>query len=39
MNMKSAPLDNVVEGLGKLGDHFTKWECIVIVGGPGNSMD
>jgi hypothetical protein len=33
------PLTNVVENLGKLSKNFTKQDHIVIVGGPGNSLD
>jgi hypothetical protein len=35
----NAPLANVVEDLGKLGKDLTKQDHIVIVGGPGNSLD
>jgi hypothetical protein len=32
-------LANVVEDLGKLGKDLTKQDHIIIVGGPGNSLD
>jgi hypothetical protein len=35
----NAALTNDVEDLGKLGKNFTKQDHIVIVGGPGNSLD
>jgi hypothetical protein len=35
----NAPLAKVVEDLGKLGTGLTKQDHIVIVGGPGNSLD
>jgi hypothetical protein len=35
----NAPLVNVVEDLRKLGKDFTKQDRIVILGGPGNSLD
>jgi hypothetical protein len=35
----NAPLANVVEDLGKLGNDLTKWDPIIIVGGPRNSLD
>jgi len=35
----NAPLANVIEDLRKLGKDFTKQDHIVIVGGPGNSLD
>ena len=35
----NAPLANVVEDLGKLGKDLTKQDHIIIVGGPGNSLD
>jgi hypothetical protein len=35
----NAPLANVVENLGKLGKDLTKQDRIVVVGGPGNSLD
>jgi hypothetical protein len=35
----NAPLAKVVEDLGKLGKGLTKQDHIVIVGGPGNSLD
>jgi hypothetical protein len=35
----TAPLANVVEDLGKLGKDLTKQDHIVVVGGPGNSLD
>jgi hypothetical protein len=35
----SAPLANVVKDLGKLGKNLTKRDHVVIVGGPGNSLD
>jgi hypothetical protein len=34
----NAPLGNVVEDLGKLGNNFTKKDHIVIVSGPGNNL-
>jgi hypothetical protein len=34
-----APLSNVVEDLGMLGKDLTKQDHIIIVGGPGNSLD
>jgi hypothetical protein len=33
------PLPNVVEDLEKLGYDLTKQDHIVVVGGPGNSLD
>jgi hypothetical protein len=35
----NAPLANIIEDLGKLGNILTKQALIVIVGGPGNSLD
>jgi hypothetical protein len=35
----NAPLAKVVADLGKLGKGLTKQDNIVIVGGPGNSLD
>jgi hypothetical protein len=35
----NAPLAKAVEDLGKLGKGLTKHDHIVIVGGPGNSLD
>jgi hypothetical protein len=35
----NAPLANVVEDLGKFGKNLTKRDHVVIVGGPGNSLD
>ncbi|KDR19419.1 hypothetical protein L798_06193 [Zootermopsis nevadensis] len=35
----NAPLANVIEDLGKLGKGLTKQDHILIVGGPGNSLD
>jgi hypothetical protein len=35
----NAPLAKVVDDLGKLGKGLTKKDHIVIVGGPGNSLD
>ena len=35
----NAPLANVIEDLGNLGKDLTKQDHIVIVGGPGNSLD
>jgi hypothetical protein len=35
----NAPLTNVAEDLGKLGNNFTKQDHTVIVGGPGISPD
>jgi hypothetical protein len=35
----SAPLTNVIEDLGNLGKCLTKEDHIVIMGGPGNSLD
>ena len=35
----NAPLENVVEGLANLGKDLTKKDHIVIVGGPGNSLE
>jgi hypothetical protein len=35
----NAPLAKVVEDLGKVGKGLTKQDHIVIVGGPGNSLD
>jgi hypothetical protein len=35
----NAPLANVVEDLGKLGNNLNKRDHIIIVGGPGNSLD
>jgi hypothetical protein len=35
----NAPLENVVEDIGKLGKDLTKQDHIIIVGGPGNSLD
>lgn len=37
--LTNAPLANVVEDLGKHGNDFTKRDHIVIVEGPGNSLD
>jgi hypothetical protein len=34
----NAPLEKVVEDLGKLGKGLTKQDHIVIVGGPGSSL-
>jgi hypothetical protein len=35
----NAPLANVAEDLGNLGEDLTNQDHIVIVGGPGNSLD
>ena len=35
----NVPLENVVEGLANLGKDLTKKDHIVIVGGPGNSLE
>jgi hypothetical protein len=35
----NAPLANVVEDLRKLGKDLTKQDHIIIMGGPGNSLD
>jgi hypothetical protein len=35
----NAILAKVVEDLGKLGKDLTKQDHIIIVGGPGNSLD
>jgi hypothetical protein len=35
----NAPLPKFVESLGKLGKDFSKEDHIVILGGPGNSLD
>jgi hypothetical protein len=35
----NAPFANVAEDLGKLGKNLTKQDHIVIVGGPGKSLD
>jgi hypothetical protein len=34
----NAPLANVVEDLGKLGNDLSKRDHIITVGGPGNSL-
>jgi len=33
-----APLANIVENLGKLGNDLTKQDHVIIVGGPGNRL-
>lgn len=33
-----APLANIVENLGKLGNDLTKRDHVIIVGGPGNGL-
>jgi hypothetical protein len=35
----NVPLTNVVEDLGKLGKNLTKKDHVIVVGGPGNSLD
>jgi hypothetical protein len=35
----NAPLANIVEDLGKPGKNLTKQDHIIIVGGPGNSLN
>jgi hypothetical protein len=35
----SVPLENVIEDLANLGKDLTKEDHIVIVGGPGNSLE
>jgi hypothetical protein len=35
----NAPLANVIEDLGNLGKDLTRQDNIVIMGGPGNSLD
>jgi hypothetical protein len=35
----NAPLAHVVEDLGKLDNDLTKQDHIIIMGGPGNSLD
>jgi hypothetical protein len=35
----NAPLENVVEDLANLGKDLTKKDHIVIVGGPGHSLE
>jgi len=34
----NAPLVNIVENLGKLGNDLTKLDHVIIVGGPGNKL-
>jgi len=35
----NAPLENVAEDLANLGKDLTRKDHIVIVGGPGNSLE
>jgi hypothetical protein len=35
----NVPLAKVVEDIGKFGKDLTKQDHIIIVGGPGNSLD